>query len=161
MMNGHTVTHRLVYNSAMFEYLQTTTAIQFFGISGCLVTALGSLMAGLAYRGKQGQRYSPLNHFISELGEVGVSRWSWAFNLGLILSGVLLLPCIIGLGLHIPGIWSKLGMIAGCLAAVGLGLVGVFPMNNLKPHGRAATMYFRMGLLMIFLFTIAIALQKE
>jgi hypothetical membrane protein len=77
------------------------------------------------------------------------------------LGGILFLPFGIGLGLILPGVWSKLGLAAGVVAAVSLALVGVFPMNNLKPHSLAAMTYFRAGLAMVILFTLAIALQAE
>lgn len=133
--------------------------IKLTGLTGSLVVVLTSLAAGLLYRGRKGERYSPLNHFISELGEEGVSRLAWLFNAGLIAGGAVLLPCCIGLGLLIAGVWSKLGMLAGCAAAIAMALVGLFPMNNLKPHSLAAMTYFRAGLVMVILFTTAVALQ--
>jgi hypothetical membrane protein len=101
-----------------------------------------------------------LNHFISELGEIGVSRLAWVFNLGLILSGLCLIPACISLGLILPGIVAKVGMIAGIITAVGLSFVGLFPMNNLKSHGTAALTFFRGGLLMVLAFSVGIALQQ-
>jgi hypothetical membrane protein len=143
----------------MVSIVQTPSLIQFFGITGSLVIVLGSLVAALVYCGAQGERYSPLNHYISELGERGVSRWSWSFNLGMIVGGLLVLPCTIGLGLLIPGVWSKLGLVTGVVATIAASLVGVFPMNNIKSHNRAAMTFFRLGLVMIICFTLAIALQ--
>lgn len=143
----------------MITFLTSPTVIQILGVTGALAAVLGSLLAALAYRGKRGEPYSLLNHFISELGEVGVSRRAWAFNAGLILCGATLLPCSIGLGLLIPGVWAKLGMVAGAVAALGVAFVGVYPMNNLTPHTRAAMTYFRAGLVMVLLFTIAIFTQ--
>lgn len=127
--------------------------------AGALFSVIGALVCALAYKGKQGAPYSPLNHFISELGEVGVSRLAWVFNLGLVLSGLCLIPSCIILGLLIPGILSKVGMIAGVITALSLSLVGVFPMNNLKPHGFSAMTFFRFGLLMVLAFSLAIAFQ--
>lgn len=141
------------------QFLTHPTTIQFFSLAGALAAVLGSLIAGLAYRGKRGQPYSPLNHFISELGEVGVSRLAWVFNLGLVVCGLLLLPCGIGLGFFIPGWTAKMGMAAGIVAAAAVSLVGVFPMNHLTPHTRAAMTYFRAGLVMILCFTTAILFQ--
>ncbi len=131
------------------------------GIAGAAFSILGTIISAAAYRGKRGEVYSPLNHFISELGEVGVSRLAWAFNLSIILSGLCLIPAVVVLGLIMPGVISKLGMVAGIVTAVGLALVGVFPMNKLKPHGIAALTFFRAGLLMVLLFSLAIALQPE
>lgn len=145
----------------MLAFLKNPAIFQILSIAGTLSAVLGSLIAAAAFRGRLGEAYSPFNHFISELGEVGVSRLAWVFNLGLILCGLCLLPACINLGLLLPGIWSKLGMAAGVIASVSVALVGVFPMNNLKPHTRAAMTYFRMGLLMVFFFCLAIALQPE
>jgi hypothetical membrane protein len=129
-------------------------------IAGGIFAVFGALISALAYRGKTNQRYSPLNHFISELGEIGVSRLAWVFNLGLILSGLCLIPACIALGLILPGFYAKVGLIAGVVTAVSLSLVGVFPMNNLKQHATAAITFFRGGLLMVTAFTVAIAMQN-
>ena len=48
----------------------------------------GMIVAAIPYRGYAGEGYSPLNHFISELGEIAASRLAWAFNLGIVLGGV-------------------------------------------------------------------------
>ncbi len=73
------------------------------GLAGVLAVLLGSLVAGIFYRGKDGERYSPLNHFISELGEEGVSAKAGWFNLSLIVSGLCLLAACISLGLILLG----------------------------------------------------------
>ena len=143
----------------MFKLLISPSIIQACGLAGSLAAVLGCLAAAIVYKGKHGERYSLLNHFISELGEPGVSRLAWAFNLGLILCGLLLLPASIGLGLLMPGLWPKLAMLAGCIAAVSVALVGFYPMNNLTPHIRAAMTFFRSGLAMVLLFSIAIYAQ--
>jgi len=145
----------------MLDLLKNPVTFQILSLAGALGAILGSIIAGLAYRGQKGEAYSLFNHFISELGEVGVSRLAWVFNLGLILCGLCLIPAAVSLGLILPGVWAKLGMAAGIITAVSIGLVGVFPMNKRTPHIRAAVTYFRFGLLMILLFTAAIALQPE
>jgi len=145
----------------MLTFLNDPTMFQLLGILGTLFAILGSLVSAIAYKGKQAERYSPLNHFISELGEVGVSRLAWVFNLGLIMCGLCLLPACIILGLILPGFWAKVGLAAGVVTAIGLSLVGVFPMNDLKPHGKAAVTFFRGGLVMVLAFTLAIAFQPK
>ena len=60
-------------NPLNLVYPITTLAGVFVLVSGIAITAL-------TYRGTQGERYSLLNHSISELGEVGVSRLAWVFN---------------------------------------------------------------------------------
>lgn len=129
------------------------------GFAGAAFAVLGAVIAAVVYRGKAGEPYSPFNHFISELGEVGVSRLAVVFNMGLILSGIALIPASLSLGLILPGWLAKLGMAAGVICAISLALVGVFPMNHIEPHGKAAVAYFRSGLAMVALFSLAIALQ--
>jgi hypothetical membrane protein len=145
----------------VLEFLKTPLLFQILSFAGATFAVLGSVVAGIAYRGRLGETYSPFNHYISELGEVGISRLAWVFNAGLILCGACLLLACINLGLILPGVWSKIGMVAGMIAAISLSLVGVFPMNDITSHMRVAVTYFRMGLVMIFCFTAAIALQPQ
>ncbi|MCC6187629.1 MAG: DUF998 domain-containing protein [Anaerolineales bacterium] len=58
-----------------------------FGLAGAALVAVCALAATLAYTRPDGERYSLLNHFISELGAVGVLPLAWLFNRGLILAG--------------------------------------------------------------------------
>lgn len=144
----------------MIDFLKSPQSFQLFGLIGTLIAAVGSLISALAFRGKEGQSYSPLNHYISELGEVGVSKLAWVFNLSLILSGLLLIPTCISLGLMLPGSLAKIGMAVGIVCTICLSLVGVFPMNKEETHGFAAVWFFRAGLVMVFLFSLAIAFQR-
>lgn len=136
--------------------------LNLYTISGLIasgIVILAVVYPALVYRGKRGERFSLLNHFISELGELGVSKGAWAFNLGLILCGLFLLPYIIWLGTVFQSVLGWLGVVAGIVAGLGVAAVGVFPMNNLKPHGRAAMTFFRGGLVMVIFFGLAILLQ--
>lgn len=132
-----------------------------YGLTGAVVVSSATLLTALAYRGQGGDAYSILNHFISELGESGVSQLDWLFNLGLLAGGILFLPFILGLALSLPGWLSRLGGVAGVLAAISLSGVGIFPMNNLEPHILAAMTYFRSGLLTVLLFGLAIQFQPS
>lgn len=129
------------------------------GFVGTGLIVLAVLFPALVYRGKSGEHYSLLNHFISELGEVGVSHAAWFFNAGLLLGGLVLLPYTIGLGLTFGSLLGWLGAAAGIIAVLGVAAVGIFPMNNLKPHTIAAMTYFRAGLVMVFFFGLAILTQ--
>jgi len=130
-----------------------------FGIAGSLLIIICMTGTGLVYRGRRGERYSIFNHFISELGEVGVSRAEAVFNIGLILGGLAFVPFIVGLCLTIGGLLAKIGMVVGIIATLSCALVGVFPMNNLKTHYIVAVTYFRAGLVMVLLVSIAVFIQ--
>ena len=56
----------------------------YLGWAGSLTILVCSLIAASVYRGKEGERYSITRHFVSELGEAGVSRLAQVFNAGLI-----------------------------------------------------------------------------
>jgi hypothetical protein len=141
------------------------TAINWFGLlrwfavisSGILIAC--SLYAGLVYRGKAGERYSPFNHFISELGEVGTSCGARVFNGGLMAAGLLLMPFFLGLGTALHSLLGWLGTVSGIACAAACALVGVLPMNNLKPHTLVAVTYFRLGLLTMILLSAALLFQ--
>jgi hypothetical membrane protein len=133
----------------------------FLGMAGTVLICVVMLVAALAYAGRQGQPYSPLNHFVSELGEVGVSRAAWLFNAGLVAAGVLFATFCAGLGLHLATAWSYVAMAAGICSGIFAAGVGLFPMNNLVPHIFVATWFFRAGLGAVMLFAVAIALQKR
>lgn len=131
-----------------------------FGLAGSIAVIVGVVVPIVAYVGRAGERYSPLNHYISELGEVGVSRLASVFNIGLVAGGMLYVPFILGLGAAVRGWWAAAGTMAGLVSAAALACVGVFPMNNLPPHIAAAMLFFRSGLVAVLLFGVAIQLQR-
>ncbi len=130
-----------------------------FGWTGSLVILVGCLITALPYRGRSAEKYSILNHFISELGEIGVSKLAMVFNIGMIIGGALFLPFIAGLGITLGTVWAYIGMAAGLLAAVSSILVGVFSMDRLEPHRKAAMTFFRSGLVTVLFFTVAVFIQ--
>jgi hypothetical membrane protein len=130
-----------------------------FGILGTLIIILGIGTSALHYQGKQEERFSVLNHFISELGEVGISPSAGLFNLGMILGGLTLVPYMVGLGFWFDSLAGWLGSATGVVAVLGVAAVGIFPVNNLAAHVRAAMTYFRSGLIMVFFFALAILFQ--
>lgn len=119
-----------------------STNYRFFGLAGCLVIIAAMVFTAAGYSGRKQEKYSALNHYISELGEAGISGRAWAFNYGLIVGGLLLIPFIIGFGIYLNNLWAVLAIVSGVWAAVSCVLVGVFPMNNLNPHIKAAVSYF-------------------
>lgn len=133
----------------------------YFGLAGIGLVLVCALVVALVYAGPDGEAYSLLNHFISELGEVGVSKLAWLFNLALIAGGLLLIPFYIGLGLSLPGWLAKAGMVVGLAAGLSLAGVGFFPMNNLPPHIFVAQAYFRSGLATVVAFGLATLLKPK
>ncbi len=134
---------------------------KYFGIASCLIIILGVVIPGITYIGRKKERFSVFNHFISELGERGVSRNAYVFNLSMILAGIFLFPFIAGLGLKLDSFWGKLGILAGIWTSISVMGVGFFPMNNLEPHTKAAISYFRGGLVTELIFALAIQLQPN
>lgn len=131
------------------------------GLIGVTFGLMGVVVPSLVYRGTKGEKYSFLNHYISELGELGVSRLAWVFNLGMFLGGICIVIASLSLGLILPGFWSKAGMVPGIVTGLALSMVGVFPMNKINNHTIAAVAFFRGGLLMVLLFSLAIVLQSN
>jgi hypothetical membrane protein len=132
-----------------------------FGIAGSVVVTVSAVAAMLMYTGAQGEHYSVLNHFISELGATGISRLAFVFNAGLVAGGALYVPFALGLGAMLGGWWAAAGTAAGLVAAVSVACVGFFPMDNLQPHIAAAMAFFRSGLATMLLFGIAIQRQPR
>jgi hypothetical membrane protein len=125
-------------------------------IVGSVLVSCAVVAAALLYRGRAGEPYSVLNHFVSELGEPGVSRGAWLFNAGLVAAGVFFVPASIGLGLRIRGALAWVGVATGVAAGVFCAGVGAFPMNNLAPHVFTAMWFFRSGLVAILCFGVAL-----
>jgi hypothetical membrane protein len=112
------------------------------GLASCGLILIGMLVAGVAYRGHAGEAYTPLNHFISELGEIGGSRLAWAFNLGIVLGGLGLGAFLVALSRRLTGRF-RVAFLAASLAAGASGiLVGVFPMDYLATHRIVSGVFF-------------------
>lgn len=137
------------------------TAYKVFGLTGTSLIIVAVAISALRYTGPRSERYSLLNHFISELGEVGVSPAARVFNTGLAAGGLLLLPFMVGLGIAFQNVWGWLGMLAGVISSLGVAAVGLYPMNHLAPHTRAAMTFFRGGLVMVIFFALAIVFQSS
>ena len=131
--------------------------LRWSGVAGASLILLGSLIAALFYRGRLGEAYNPLNHFVSELGERGVSALAVAFNGGLLLGGPILIVFLLSLGRRIGGwpglIFGAVGLACGVCGTA----VGAVPMNDLLAHIFWARSFFNLGLGAMLLFS-AIAL---
>ncbi len=148
----------------MSEYIQRVIQPESFaiwGLSGTIVVLVGSLVPAIAYRGKLGEKYSLLNHFVSELGDRNISLLSSIFNSSLILAGILFSMFMIQLARYLGTIGAFIAGAVGVIAAFGCCMVGAFPMDTIKKHDRCAAVFFTGGLSTVFLFGIISLLDKR
>ena len=134
---------------------------EIWGFVGSGIFLAFVLSSRIGYVGRAGESYSFLNHYISELGEVGVSHLAPLFNTGMILGGFVLIVFMVGLGMYIKNTTARIAMGVGVFSGVACMLVGFFPMNDLHAHSIVATSFFVSGMLMVAIFSVAIARQKE
>jgi hypothetical membrane protein len=124
------------------------------GMTCVLGIALTSLITAVAYSGRDDQAYSPINHWVSELGEVGVSQLAGLFNVGLMVGGVGFVVFMLGLLSARRSRLAWLYVPIGVLTGVAGFLVGVFPMNHVEQHGVAALGFFSLGWVPVALASI-------
>jgi len=132
-----------------------------WGLAGAGVIVLATLASAIPYRGLTAEAYSPLNHFVSELGQEGVSALAGVFNAGLISGGLLLAAFMVGLGAYLENPVAYAASAVGVLSALACSLVGVFPMDHLRQHVAAAMWFFRSGMAAIALFSLAVAVDRK
>ena len=131
------------------------------GLIGTSIVLSTMFLTALVYRGPSGQIFNPLNHFISELGFIGVSEFAWLFNSGLFFGGLILIIFMWGLGSIIESKLAETASIIGMIAGLFASLIGIFTMNNVNPHITVAFGFFFCGMLSILLFSIAMYHDKH
>jgi len=131
------------------------------GFFGPLIIIIGSLLTALVYTGKLGEPYSFLNHFISELGEVGISEWALVFNVSLFIGGLCITGFMLGAARLFNNLYGLIFGILGLVTGISGSLVGIFPMNNLDAHIFVAMWFFRAALLSSAVFAIYIFVSKQ
>jgi hypothetical membrane protein len=131
------------------------------GIVSAGAIGLGSVVTAAVYRGADGEPYSPLNHFVLELGELAHSELARVFNVSLIVGGVCFAVFMSGLAASRP---SRLGLIAGVVgvvAGIGGSFVGVFPMDYIRQHGIAAMTFFNLGWIAVGLASVDFVVHRD
>lgn len=132
------------------------------GLAGVVAIVLGCVVSGLAYEGRTGEGYSPLNHFVSELGDAPYAAAAWAFNGGLFVGSLLLTVFMLGLAAHMQGWFRYLFGIAGLVTGVSGALVGLLPMSaDLDAHFAAAMTFFNVGLATTMLFSLYVLFSRQ
>lgn len=124
------------------------------GLASVGLLLFGILAAAIPYRGYAGEAYSPLSHFISELGEVDVSRLAWLFNLCLVVGGIGLGAFLLLLTGRLAGRYRTALTVVGLLAGVSGTLVGIFPMDYHLTHRVVSEVFFVTGWLVAVIFSL-------
>jgi hypothetical membrane protein len=124
------------------------------GLGSVAVILLGTAVTAIPYRGYAGEVYSPLNHFISELGEIAASHLAWVFNLGILVGGSGLGVFLLLLGRRVDGIFRPALVAAAIVAGVSGSAVGVFPMDYHTVHGLVALCFFLSGWIVAAIFSL-------
>jgi hypothetical protein len=132
----------------------TSRRLALLGLASIGVILAGMVVSAIPYRGYEGEAYSPLDHFVSELGEIAVSRLAWAFNLGILLGGVGLGTFLILLADRLTGPFRIALVAAGVIAAISGALVGVLPMDYLGTHRVVSVVFFLTGWIVAGLFSV-------
>lgn len=136
-----------------------------YGAWASLVSSLGIMLSflivGLAYRGRMGESFALTNHFVSELGELGVSQMAWLFNGALVIGGIGILLGFVALALHLKGWFRYLILVLGLLTGISGTLVGVFPMNQLETHITVALTFFNTGWMVTGAFSLYVLFAKQ
>lgn len=119
-----------------------------------LLVAVGITMK--AYTGWRGERFSVINHFVSELGSK-VSIRAPLFNAALTVASILFIPLAVGLTGRFRG-WQRFvfGLLVFAVVA-SIGLLGFFPTSRIKGHLALAFVFF-LSALGLFLFTAMVTL---
>jgi hypothetical membrane protein len=140
-------------------------SVKKFGAWAGLLSAVGImisfLIVAIAYRGRIGQHYSPINHVVSELGEVGISRLAWFFNGSLIVGGIGILLGLISLALHLRGWFRYFILVLGFVTGLAGTFVGIFPMNQIYPHLSAALTFFNTGWIVTGAFSLYLLFARQ
>src|SRR5690349_7479887 len=131
------------------------------GLMGSVFILVAFLVVGLLYKGRIGESYSMANHFVSELGEVGVSEWASLFNIALIVGGIAILFGFIALALHLQGWFRYLVLVLGFITGLSGTLVGVFTMNQLETHIAVALTFFNTGWMVTGAFSLYVLFAKQ
>jgi hypothetical membrane protein len=140
-------------------------SVKKFGAWAGLLSAVGImisfLIVAIAYRGRIGEPYSPINHVVSELGEVGISRLAWLFNGALIIGGLGILLGTISLALHLRSWFRYFILILGFITGLSGTFVGIFPMNQIYSHLSAALTFFNTGWIVTGAFSLYVLFARQ
>ena len=144
------------------------------GLSRWPLTTLTGILAILIYIGFTltswafyPEPFGPSTHYLSRLGNFDYSPiGAYFYNLGCILTGIVLFPFFIGLyewytenklgkGLLI------IGQAFGICSAIALILIGVFSENQGAPHMLASSIFFELNFVVLILISLALLFHPK
>ncbi len=134
------------------------------GLVGVSIIGLGILISALGFTGAYGESFSPLNHNISELGEVKISGLAWVFNNSLIVGGLSLILFMLGLSLSLRHWPVYLISLTGMAAICGMILIGLTPMKAGETSGlhiHAARLFFYGGMSATLIYSLYVGLDRR
>jgi hypothetical membrane protein len=130
------------------------------GLGATAVILLGALVTAIPYVGYAGEGYSPLNHFISELGETGRSQLAPVFNAGIVIGAIGLGLFLLILSRRLTGRYRPALMLAGIVAGTSGALVGIFPMDTHAVHRLVSSVFFCTGWIVVAVFSVWLARRR-
>lgn len=125
------------------------------GIAAFIALAVACAGGALVYQGAQNEAYTPINHWISELGQLGVSEGAELFNAALMFGGGAFALFVMGMAMTSP---SRLRWVfgpAGVIAGIGGIFVGVYPMNAGDAHALSAATFFLLAWVFVAVASLA------
>jgi hypothetical membrane protein len=127
------------------------------GLLSVAAILLGQIATAVAYAGPAGEAYSPLNHFISELGQTSQSRLAVVFNAGIVIGGLGMGVFLLVLARHLSGRFRPVLMAAGAVAGVSGVLVGFLPMDTHAVHRFVSGVFFMSAWIVVGIFSVWLA----
>jgi hypothetical membrane protein len=112
------------------------------GWIGVATFAICSIVAALAYHGTTGEAYSPLNHYVSELGARKTGGLGTLFDAGIVIGALCLLAFLVDVGRLIGGVRGTAISVIGVIAGIAGACVGIFPMDVRAVHVLVASTFF-------------------
>jgi hypothetical membrane protein len=161
MINNDFLHYNFIFNDGVIMKLNNWSLSSLTGLLAVLIFCLFTFTAAALFPGL----VNPLYVWLSNLGNVELNpNGAIFFNLGCIITGLILIPFFIGLyKWNLEKTWGKilliLGIVLGLLASLSLIMVGVFPETHIKQHVMAASGVF--GLLFIIIILLSISLYNH